>query len=163
MSVAPVVSDTSPLISLLEIKKLSLLRDLYTEILIPREVENEFLEKFPAASREELDNAPWIKVVDLQDPQKIADYTRINLGEAAALVLVEEKKAGLVLMDDMKGRKEAKARGFVFKGTAGVLVEAKENGLIDKVKPHLIALKKTGTYLSDSVIRAALRAAGEAD
>ena len=163
MSVKPVISDTSPLISLLKIKKLSLLRDVYTEILIPREVENEFLEKFPAASREALDNAPWIKVVDLQDPQKTADYARIDLGEAEALVLVEEKKAGLILMDDMKGRKEAKARGFVFKGTAGVLLEAKEKGLIDKVKPYLIALKKTGTYLSPSVIRQALKMAGEAD
>ena len=67
------------------------------------------------------------------------------------------------LMDDMKGRKEAKARGFVFKGTAGVLLEAKEKGLIDKVKPYLIALKKTGTYLSPSVIRQALEMAGEAD
>ena len=163
MSVAPVVSDTSPLISLLKIKKLSLLRDVYTEILIPRAVKNEFLEKFPAASQEALDNAPWIKVVDLPDPQKTADYARIDLGEAEALVLVEEIKARLILMDDMKGRKEAKARGFVFKGTAGVLLEAKEKGLIDKVKPYLIALKKTGTYLSPSVIRLALEMAGEAD
>ncbi len=163
MSVAPVVSDTSPLISLLKIEKLFLLRDLYTEILIPREVENEFLEKFPAASREALDNAPWIRVVDLQNPQKIADYARINLGEAAALVLVEEKKARLILMDDMKGRKEAKARGFVVKGTAGVLLEAKEKDLINKVKPHLMAMKKSGTYLSDSIIRAALEKAGETD
>ncbi|MDE0020832.1 MAG: DUF3368 domain-containing protein [Candidatus Poribacteria bacterium] len=163
MSKGPVVSDTSPLISLLEIKKLSLLRDLYTEVLIPRAVENEFLDKFPTASREALDNAPWIRVVDLQDPHKIAEYANLDLGEAEALVLVDEKKARLVLMDENRGRKAAKARGFIVKRTLALLLEAKEKGLIDKAEPYVIALKESGMYITDSVIRRVLEMAGEAD
>ena len=162
MSVGPVVSDTGPLSSLSKIDKLSFLQDLYTEILIPRAVENEFLQWSPVARRETLDNSPWIAVVDLQDPQKTADYP-LDIGEAAALALADEKKARLVLMDDNNGREEAEERGFIVKGTVGVLMEAKEKRLIDKVEPHLIALKESGMYLGESFIRLALEMAGEAD
>ena len=163
MSVKPVISDTSPLIALSKIKKLSLLRDIYTEILIPRVVENEFLQKFPIARQEELDNAPWIKTVDLQDPQKTARYARLDPGEAEALALADEKMARLVLMDERKGRKVAKARGFIVKRMADILLEAKAKRLIDMVEPYLDALKAKGERLSDSMIHEILKEAGETD
>ena len=163
MSIGPVVSDNSPLVGLFNLNLLSLFRDLYTEVLIPRAVENEFLRWSPIARREALDNAPWIRVVDLQDPQNAGDGNRPSEGEAAALALADEKKARLVLLDDKKARKEAKERGFIVKGTVGVLLEAKEKRLIDKVEPHLIALKDSGVRLGESFIRLALEMAGEAD
>ncbi len=163
MSIGPIVSDNSPLVGLLEINLLSLLRDLYTEVLIPRAVESEFLQWSPIARREALDNAPWIRVVDLQDPQKISDYGNLGLGEAEALALADENKARLVLIDEEEGRKIAEERGFAVKGTVGILLEAKEKRLIDKVEPHLIALKKSGMHISDSLIRLALEMASEAD
>ncbi len=163
MSVKPVISDTSPLIALSKIQKLSLLRDLYTEVLIPRAVENEFLQKFPIARQEELDNAPWIRVVDLQDPQKAAANVRLGLGEAEALVLADEKKARLVLMDEKKGRKAAREGEFIVKRMADILLEAKKKRLIDMVEPYLNALKAKGERLSDPMIHKILKAAGEAD
>ena len=163
MSVKPVISDTSPLIGLSKIKKLSLLRDLYTEVLIPRAVKKEFLQKYPTARREELDNASWIRVVDLQDPQNAARYARLDDGEAEALALADEKGARIILIDEKKARKAALARGFIAKRIPYILLEAKENRLIDAVKPHLIALKNKKEGLSDSLIHEILKAAGEAD
>ena len=43
MTDKPVISNTSPLIGLSGINLLSLYRDIYTEVWIPKEVENEFL------------------------------------------------------------------------------------------------------------------------
>ena len=43
MSENPVISNMSPLVGLWTLGLLPLLRDLYTEVLIPAEVQNEFL------------------------------------------------------------------------------------------------------------------------
>ena len=157
----PVISNTSPLIGLWGLNLLSLFRVLYTEVWIPREVEKEFLEIDEAVHREGLNRAPWIKTVDLIDPESVLAYDRLDSGEAAVLALANEHDARLVIIDEQKARKEAKKIGLPFKGVVGVLLEAKENGLIDEIKPLLIALQKNGIYLGESIITDALREAGE--
>ncbi len=72
MPIQPVISNTSPLIGLFGINTLSFLRNLYTEVWIPREVEKEFLAVNEAIHREALQSAPWIKVVDLRIPSDFA-------------------------------------------------------------------------------------------
>ena len=62
MPIQPVISNTSPLIGLLGLNCLPLLRDLYTEVWIPREVEKEFLVVDETFYREVLNKAPWIIV-----------------------------------------------------------------------------------------------------
>ncbi len=51
--------------------------------------------------------------------------------------------------------------GLLFKGTVGILLEGKENGLIDAIKPLLILLQEKRMYLDESLIAYALREAGE--
>ncbi|MBI4552268.1 MAG: DUF3368 domain-containing protein [Candidatus Latescibacteria bacterium] len=46
-------------------------------------------------------------------------------------------------------------------GTAGVLVRAKTEGLIDQVSPLLLAMRANGYYISDRVIQRACQMAGE--
>ena len=77
------------------------------------------------------------------------------------LALANEHDARLVIIDEQKARQEAKKIGLPLKGIVGVLLEAKENGLIDEIKPLLIALQKNGIYLGESIITDALREAGE--
>ncbi len=161
MPMQPVISNTSPLIGLWGLNYLSLLQDLYTEVWIPREVENEFLALDAIVFREALNSAPWIKVVDLTDPQNAAIYQGIDAGEAEVFALAAEHNARLVLLDENKGRKKAKEIGLTVKGTVGVLLEAKEEGLIDVIKPLLIQLRDNRIHLSESLISKALRQAGE--
>ena len=163
MPIQPVVSNNSPLVGLLGINLLSLLRDLYTEVWIPRKVEKEFLKKDPIVRREALENAPWIKTVDLTDPQTAAVHAELDEGEAEALALANEHDARLVLLDEKKGRQKAKQIGLTAIGIVGVLQEAKEEGLIDAIKPLLIQLQDNGIHLSESLINNALQDAGEAD
>ncbi len=126
MPIKPVICDNSPLVGLFGLNLLSLLRDLYTEVWIPREVEKEFLERDPIVRREALKNAPWIKTVDLTNPQTAEAYVRLDTGEAEALALADEHDARLVLLDEKIGRREAKKIGLVVKGTVGVLLEGKK-------------------------------------
>ena len=67
----------------------------------------------------------------------------------------------LSLLMNRRLEKEAKKIGLPLKGIVGILLEAKENGLIDEIKPLLIALQKNGIYLGESIIAYALREAGE--
>ena len=163
MPIQPVISNTSPLIGLFGINSLSFLRDLYTEVWIPREVEKEFLAVNEAIHREALQSAPWIKVVDLTNPQSAAAYQGIDAGEAEVFALAAEHAARLVLLDENKGRRKAKEIGLTTKGTVGILLEAKEEGLVHVIKPLLIRLKDNGIHLSESLINNALQDADEAD
>lgn len=161
MPIQPVISNTSPLIGLFGIKRLSLLRDLYTEVWIPRKVENEFIRKDPIVHREALKNAPWIKTVDLTDLETAAVYVELDDGEAESLALANEHDARLVLLDEKVGRRTAEEIGLTVKGTVGILIEAKAEGLIDVIKPLLIRLQDNGMHLSESLINNALQPAGE--
>ena len=163
MPIQPVISNTSPLIGLFGLNLLSLLRDLYTEVWIPRKVEEEFLKKDPIVRRETLENSPWIKTVDLTDPETAAVYVEIDDGEAETLALANEHDARLVLLDENVGRQTAEDAGLRVKGTVGILLEAKAEGLIDVIKPLLIQLQNNEMYLSESLINNVLQAAGETD
>lgn len=162
MPTKPIISNTSPLIGLSGLNLLSLLRDLYTEVWIPREVENEFLAIDETLHREVLNKAPWIKTVDLTNPQSAAIYEGLDDGEAEVLALANEHKASFVIIDEKKARREAERVGLIVKGTAGILLEAKKKGLIDTIKPLIIALQNNGMYMSKPLIDFVLREAGEA-
>ncbi len=128
---------------------------------IPREVESEFLAIDETIHREMLNNSPWIKTVDLTKPDNAPIYTDLDPGEAGVFALVTEHDVQLVILDDQKARREAENIGLPVTGTVGVLLEAKEKGLINTIKPLLLALRENGLYLSNSVIVDALREAGE--
>ena len=161
MPTKPVISNNSPLVALWKLGLLSLLRDLYTEVWIPREVEKEFLGIEKKSRQETLNKASWIKTIDLTDSESISVYNRLDPDEAAVFALTDDHNPRFVIIDEKKARQEASKIGLPYKGTVGVLLEAKENGLIDEIKPLLIALRQNGMHLKESLIAYALQEAGE--
>lgn len=157
----PIISNNSPLVYLWHLDLLSLLRDLYTEVWIPREVEKEFLGIEKKSRQEALNNAPWIKVIDVTDPKDVLAYDRLDSGEAAVLALADEHEVRLIIIDEKKARQEVLKIGLPFIGTVGILLKAKEEGLIGEIKPLLITLQEKGMYLDESLIAYALREADE--
>ena len=87
--------------------------------------------------------------------------TQVDQGEAAALALAAHLPGALLLMDDGRGRAIAKAAGFRVIGTLGLLLKAKQAGLIPAIRPELDGLEKVGMFLGDALIRRALLAANE--
>ena len=165
MPLKPIISNNSPLVALLGLGHLSLLRDLYTEVWIPTEVKGEFLGTERMPRQQALNDATWIKTVHVTDVQDISTYMRsgLDLGEAAVFALAKEHDAQFVIIDELKARQHAARIGLPCKGTVGILLEAKEEGLINVIKPLLIRLQANGIRLSESLINNALQEAGEAD
>lgn len=160
----PVICNNSPLVALWTLDLLFLLRELYTEVLIPEEVQDEFLATERPARQEALKNAPWIRPVTLTPPLDDTTYPNvIHRGEAAVFDLAKERGARLVILDDKDARGYAKRIGLPVTGTIGILLEAKRSGFIDAIKPLLDQLLKNGVRLAASLVNDTLQEAGELD
>ena len=157
----PVISNTSPLVGLWVLNLFPLLRELYTEVLIPEEVRGEFYATEREAREAALKNAPWIRTVRLRNPENIATHVEVDLGEAAVFALAKERDARLLILDDLDARRYAERIRLPFTGTVGLLLQAKEIGFIDAVTPLLDVLLENGVRLSPSLISGALQQAGE--
>ena len=161
-----VISDAGPLIALSRIEQLSLLKKLYTAVLIPVAVQNELCcdTNLPGARglRHALDDG-WIEVHELVDETGVLVTLQLVLdpGESQAILLAERIGCRFVLMDERRGRQLAKSRGLKVVGIAGVLLAAKKKGLLDAVAPELEKLRKAGYRLSTQLIDEVLRLAGE--
>ncbi len=152
------VSNSSPLIALAKIGRLNLIG---YEIIIPKAV----FEEITRARREyarELYNWGRNRVSVVKN-RRAVEYLELVLdrGEAEVIVLAEEIEAGAVLIDDLKGRKTAMLRGLTVIGTIGVLLDAKERGLVDDVKPLLDELIRKKIRISRELYNHALELAQE--
>jgi predicted nucleic acid-binding protein len=127
-----VVADTSPHNYLIQIGCDPLLPQLYGCIVAPAGVIRELgHQDAPLAVSAWLKSIPdWIEI---REAPLAADLGLLflDLGEREAIQLAEEQKADLLLIDERKGRQEAKRRGLRTTGTLGVLLTAGELQLID--------------------------------
>ena len=134
-----VIADTSCLISLTRIDQLELLNALYKEVSITKEIALEFGVPLPH----------WVKVVGVKDAHYLKLLqNQLDLGEASALALALELGNVLLILDDLKGRKEAMRLGFDVTGTLGILLKAKQKGLLTSVRHQIEKLTSMGFRVS---------------
>ena len=150
-----VISDTTPLISLLKIGKLGLLERLFHEILIPQAVYEE-LTSNPRFYDEALQirNCDFIRQVKVGNIDSVILLQRaagIDRGESEAIIYTDEYHADLLLMDEAKARLVAKQMGLKIMGTIGVLLAAYDKGFIQKedVLACIEVMRKTGRHISE--------------
>jgi predicted nucleic acid-binding protein len=152
-----VVADSSPLFR--ASGPFHLLPALFDEVVVPRTVWDEAVERRPSAPGiSALHQASWLRVVD--DPSLELDLG-LDPGETAAIVLAESLRADLLLIDERAGRKVAQARGLTVRGTLGVLVQARQSEVLPALKPVLDALVAEGFRIAPALIREALAHVGE--
>jgi len=159
-----VVADTSPLTALLHLKQLSLLATLYGEIYIPFIVAEELqtLVQFGYDISFLNDKERYIirKATDILFMQDLRE--RLDEGEIEAIALAKELKADLLLIDERLGKQFAEQEHITCKGVIGVLIEAKQKGLIPLLKPLLDDLIHNLHFrLSDYIYQLALNKANE--
>ena len=157
------VSNTGPLIALAKIDRISLLEHMFSRVLIPPAVQRELLAKTgPESAR--LDEALFSFVRVTETPPLVAEVkiatSRLDVGEQEAIALAYEQKAPIVI-DDRLGRAAARRLGLSVTGVAGVLVRAKETGLVPAVRPLLDEMRQRGYWLSDEILNVATALAGE--
>jgi predicted nucleic acid-binding protein len=152
-----VVSDTSCISNLLTIGKADLLEKLFGEVIIPPAVERE-LRRFHSAI------PAFLKVVTPARNDLVARLSReLDAGEAEAISVACELKADRLLIDEKHGRSIALREGLAIIGIVGMLLAAKQKGLLPSLTELLNRLEtEAGFRLSQSVRAAALKAAGEA-
>lgn len=156
------ISNTGPIIALAGISHLYLLRELYKRIIVPQAVDKEIrscgqscigLQDYLAAG--------WIEVQAHGhiDPLLL---TALDLGEASVLVLSEQEKSALLLIDERKARKIARVvYGREVIGTARVLIEAKQSGFIPNIRKPINNMRTNGYWIHDNIVEYALKLAGE--
>lgn len=158
-----VVVNSTPLLVLGNIGQLDILRRMYGKIVIPEAVYREVTEKEDAASQAILAAKDWIEVQTIKNPNEYALYrARLHAGEVETMILAQQELvADIVVLDDNAARKTAEFLGLKVTGTIGILVKAKQNGIIQQVKPLLNEIMQNGFFISDRLLRTILEAAGE--
>ena len=154
-----VVSDTTPLISLMKIGRLGLVEQLFREIQIPDAVYTELITnpQFSAEAKQ-IQNSSFIKRVVIED-SKSADLLRratgLDRGESEAIILSDTYHADLLLMDEVKGRQVAKQMGLHLMGSVGMLRVAYEEKLFsyDDIIECIEVLRVNGRHISDRLYK----------
>ncbi len=154
----PVVSDTSPLISLAAVGLMYLLRDLYREIVIPATVRDEY-EVGRRPSEPPLQNLTWITISGLAPDLSIP--AALDPGESAAIALAVHIRARALLLDERMGRLVATELGLPVVGTMGALLRAKQAGFVKEVRPTVDEMIAQGIRIGPAVRSQVLHMAGE--
>ena len=100
----------------------------------------------------------WMRVRSISVVPAV-DRFELGAGERAALAL--ESSESLVLLDDAAARTAAKQLGLSTTGTLGILLLAKERGLVTAVVPVLTSLGQRGFRVAEAVRLRVLQLAGE--
>ena len=147
-----IITNSGPIISFARTDYLYLLRETVKEITIPNAVFDDIVVKGrgrPGA--EEVKEAFWIKLKEVKDKNKVEKLSeRLGEGESEAIVLAQELNS-ILLIDDSKARKEAERIEVECIGTLRILKEAKEMGLIEKIKPVLDELRDSGLRIKNNL------------
>ena len=151
-----VVSDTSCISNLITVGRVELLSQLFGEVIIPPAVHTELLRYHTLVPS-------FVKLATPRDTTTVSRLSsELDLGEAEAISLARELRADRLLIDEKDGRAVALREGVPIIGVVGILVTAKQKGILNSVRALLDALdKEAGFRLSRGVRTAALRAVGE--
>lgn len=147
-----IISDTSCLIILDKIDELELLLKLGKNVFVTPIILKEFGKTLP----------DWILVASPENfqYQQILEMD-LDEGEASAIALSLEMKDSILMLDELKGRKIAEKLNLRYSGTFGLILRAKQIGLIESVKPILEKIKSTNFRFNDQLFEKVLELAGE--
>jgi predicted nucleic acid-binding protein len=160
-----VTSNTGPIIALAKISCLSILKTMFSEILIPPVVYRELLGK-SGTEWEEIESAlnDFIKVMEPDHSDNATELAIANLdeGERQTIKLAANLRGNvLLLIDDKAGREAASRLNIPITGTIGILLLAKEKGRLTDVTLLIDKLRNSGYWFSDELIEIAKKLAKE--
>ena len=157
-----VFCNTSPLQYLHQLELLPLLQKLAGRIVIPPDVVEELATGLSGGLN--LPNVAGLDWVEVRIPRNVRAtelVTDLGAGETQVLALALESSDPLVILDDALARRVAAALGIPVEGTLGLLLDAKQAGLVQAVGPFLERLRSLGFRLDPRTRRAVQRLAGE--
>lgn len=147
-----IIAVSSCLILLSKINELNILQLLFGEIIITKEIQQEFNKPLP----------DWVIIRSADDErvQKILESS-LDKGESSAIALAVELENSLLILDDKKARNMAAQLHLDYTGTVGIIIDAKQNGYITSVKEVLHKIHQTDFRLSIDLENILLKLSGE--
>ncbi|MDR3285992.1 MAG: DUF3368 domain-containing protein [Prevotellaceae bacterium] len=147
-----VITDTSCLIVLTKLNVIDVLQKMYSNIIVTTDIAKEFGEPLP----------DWVKIMAVSNNkyQQILELT-LDKGESSAIALAIELGDVLLIVDDLKARKESLRLGLKITGTLGVLIKAKKSGYFSSIKYLLDKLTTIGFHVSETLKNEILVECGE--
>jgi len=142
-----VISNTSPLIGFAKIEQLSLLQQLFQQIVIPQTVYDEFFDECTPVEESHFHAVAqdFIQVVRVEQVSSFS--RRLDRGEQEVLTLALEEQADFVLLDDRKAFNEALELHLTVVSTRTVLTFAEERHLIPSYQEVEEQLRRNRFYL----------------
>lgn len=157
-----VVADSSALVALATCQCLELLDQLFDEVKVPQTVFDEVIvEGKPLA--EILRQYLAGKVIEVDLANFVINIGGLGRGELEAMALYKQLHADYLLIDDKRARKIALLNHITITGSQGILLLAKQEGLIPLVKPFIDQLRDSDIHISEQIIKKTLELAGETE
>jgi len=145
------VVNSTPLISLHDIGMLDILSKMYNCVYIPCGVYEE-VSVDGGIQKDTLLSYPNFLIQHItNESAKRYFKTALHNGEVEVMILADELNADICVLDDKLAREYAKHLGLKITGTLGVLVKAKERGLVKSVIPIMDAMIQNEIYISSAL------------
>jgi predicted nucleic acid-binding protein len=158
----PPVTNTSPLTILTGSGRLDLLGLAGEPVLVPATVADEVAAYGPDdPTVRAIAEADWLVIVETPPISHRLQALDLGPGETAALAWALTHPGTTVIMDDDRARRAVKALGVPVVGTLGLILAAKEQGVIAEAAPLIERARRAGLYLSERLVQNSLRRAGE--
>lgn len=167
----PVAPDSSPLMWLSKVGRLTLLKLLYGRVTIPQEVYEETIERGVAEGfsdalviKEAMEEG-WLETSTLMGGDKelcrriLEHAPEIHIGEAQAILMA--RRAGLpLLIDEAGGRALAEAFGLKVNGTVYVILRGLKEGYLkrEEAREAMFELVEKGFRIEPRLLSRILRA-----
>lgn len=157
------------MIHLAKIERLDLLREFFEVVYVPPAVWHEAVEagrNYPETRLiEQAQLAGWlVRHRVRRTPLLRLLEQSLDKGEAEAIALALQERVEMVLLDETEARTVAAQLGLSRTGVVGILIRAKQKGIIRSLRMELNRLQTQGGFwLSEQVFRAAIEAVGESD
>jgi len=158
----PAVVNASPLILLSAAGLTELLQLAGEPLFVPQAVVTEIEAYGPAdTTAATVRRLNWLTIVPPQTAPPIIERWDLGSGESSVLTWAYTHAGTVAVLDDLPARRCADSLGIPTRGTLGLVLIAKQRGVIPLARPVVERLRHTGMYLSDEVMNRALSTIGE--
>ena len=150
-----VISDSTTLISLINIERFELLFKFSDTIIVTPSVYSEVtVQKSAKRILDEYISLSKVVVSEVKNSQKVKELLiRLDIGESESIVLAEEKNLPLII-DEKKGKKIALSFGIEAIGLIGILLVYKKRGYLSNAEIVEIVdeLREVNFRVSDGLL-----------
>lgn len=159
-----IVINTGPVIALVAaVDSLEWLPSLYGRVWIPYEVSREIAAG--GADNPESQAIAAIGQLIQISPQDVplsgALLRELDSGEASVIYTALQNGIDTVAIDEKAGRRVARIHGLKVTGSLGILLKAKNHGIIPNLGDCISRMRERGIWISGELAATALRLAGE--